>query len=416
MITGTALTGARKGAKPATRVGVAVQGSAIRMVGLRGARGPGAQVCWAVECELDSDESLANAVRELLAGAPLRRWPRPEVVVALAGHAGQVKLLHGLPPVRDAAVLAQIVGATPARFFLRNGSPVVAGGVRVDDDGHAWGTAFTVPIVAPLAEAAEDSRARLVALTTHAVALGCAVQETGADFSLTLDDDEGISTSHYHGGRLAAIQRGQATSTLPPIAWAPGLAALGDGATRFAVAYGAAMLPPHEPLTLRPAAQVQARATRRLAIAGGAAVLALAIGLTLPPWRAAREERRAGAALAALGPHYVAASRDEARLVAVDAALAEAAAFDARRTSRLLLLERLTSALPDGAALVSLRADSVDVILVVVATRIATVTAALERADGLTGLALVGAVSRELVGGRELERATFRLRAAGAAR
>ena len=205
---------------------------------------------------------------------------------------------------------------------------------------------------------------------------------------------------------------GAATPDDALVAWVPALATLGDRASRFAAAYGAAVLPANEPLVLRPAAARDATARRRVAIAGMGALACTLLALVAPPWRAARMEQDAQAALVARGPRYAAALHDESRLAATDAALAEVAAFDARRSSRLALLERLSTALPEGAALVSLRADTADVSLVVVAPRIATVTAALERAKGLTGLALVGAVSREMTGGREMERASYKLRLA----
>lgn len=418
---------ARATEQRATRIGIAVHGRQLRLVGVRGAP-PNGLLCWAIEGELEPDEPIASGVRELLAGAPLRKWPAPGVVVAVGGLAGQVKPLHGLPAADDPEVLARIVGASPTRFFLRNGVPVVAGGVRVDADGTTWGTAFAATLPAQLAESVRAAGGELVSLTTLPVATARAVaadEPDGGERLVACDDEEGGMSSdqriRVRGGRFAGAWRG----ALPDagrdveVPWAPALAALGPDAARWAAAYGAALLSPDEPLVLRPAEPSRIRAGRRRAVAAASLAVATVLALVLPPWRARALERQAMTAVAARGPRFAAALRAESRLVATDAALAQAAAWDARRVSRLALLERLTTALPEGAALVSLRADTVDATIVVVAPRMAVVTAALERARDLTGLALVGAVSREMTGGaagayggRELERATYRLRLA----
>lgn len=406
---------ARGGGKPrATRVGVAVQGNKIRIVGVDVRARRSTRVCWAVEGELESGESIAKALRELLAGAPLRRWRRTAVVVALGSHASQVRPLYGLPPA-DAAVLARIVAASAQRFFLRQAMPLVVGGVRIDDDGQVWGIAIAAPLLGELTAAVRAANARLVAITALPVALAGALQR--ADGIADCEDQIGPVTCRYRAGCFAGLLDGT-PGVEQSVPWLPALTQFGDSAPKFAVAYGAAVLEPHEALALLPAEQRYATARRRLTIAATVATGCTMIALATPLWRATQFQQRAQAEILTRGPHYAAAFRDEARLAATDAALREVAGWDARRVSQLALLDMLAGALPEEAALVSLRADTTHVSLVVVAPHITVVTAALDRASrarsGLADLSLVGAVTRETFGGRELERATLKLRVTGA--
>lgn len=94
-------------------------------------------------------------------------------------------------------------------------------------------------------------------------------------------------------------------------------------------------------------------------------------------------------------------------------ALAEAATFEARRPPLTLVLAELTTALPADAAITALRVDTVTTTMVVLAPRAASILAQLERVPTITGAELVGPVTREMVGARELERVTIRFRLTG---
>jgi hypothetical protein len=97
-----------------------------------------------------------------------------------------------------------------------------------------------------------------------------------------------------------------------------------------------------------------------------------------------------------------------AELRRVTAALDEVAAFDASRRPATTLLAELTRALPDGAAMVALRIDSAGGSLVAVAPRAPAVLMPLERVPGIRAPEIVGPVTREVLGGREVERVTVR--------
>ena len=66
--------------------------------------------------------------------------------------------------------------------------------------------------------------------------------------------------------------------------------------------------------------------------------------------------------------------------------------------------------MPAGSALVSLRVDSAEGTLVVIADHAAGVVPSLEREAGLVHPAIVGPVMRETVNGVELERAAIQFR------
>ena len=87
--------------------------------------------------------------------------------------------------------------------------------------------------------------------------------------------------------------------------------------------------------------------------------------------------------------------------------LEERASFDSSRGQVTRLLARMGDALPDSTALLSLRVDSLEVSLVTFSPRVTDVLPAL---GGVSqSVRIIGPVSHELLDGKRLERATFRL-------
>src|SRR5690606_16601406 len=84
--------------------------------------------------------------------------------------------------------------------------------------------------------------------------------------------------------------------------------------------------------------------------------------------------------------------------------------FEEGRRSTALLLASITDALPNESAITMLRIDTATVDLIVMSTRAADVLGALDRMPGVVAPEIVGPVSREISGDRELERATIRFR------
>jgi hypothetical protein len=102
-----------------------------------------------------------------------------------------------------------------------------------------------------------------------------------------------------------------------------------------------------------------------------------------------------------------AAERDLARM---SEALVEVSSFDASRRSPTLILAQLTGALPENAALVAVRLDTAGGTLVILAPRAAAALAALDSIKAVVAPAIIGPVTKEMAGTRELERATVQFR------
>ena len=126
-------------------VGISIGAREVRAVVLRNGR-----VAAATEAELAPGDTLADAVAEVLAGAPVPRFPRPAVVAALGPSRAQVRRVTGLPPVKDPRVLAEILREGTSRFFLQNGAALVthllAGRTSRLQTGYVYHYAFAMLI------------------------------------------------------------------------------------------------------------------------------------------------------------------------------------------------------------------------------------------------------------------------------
>jgi hypothetical protein len=128
-------------------------------------------------------------------------------------------------------------------------------------------------------------------------------------------------------------------------------------------------------------------------VAGLALVAAVAAPGASAHWHAQQAER----ALVSLGPTTRAVALTERALAEADDRLRAHAAFDARRRSAIELLEQLTHALPEGAALVALRMDSVGGTLMALTPRAGALVAALDTLPLLAAVEVLGPVTRERV-------------------
>jgi hypothetical protein len=388
-----------------TAVGIAIGAGEVRAVVLKAGR-----VVAASEVEVGPHDSLADAVAEVLAGAPVPKLPRPTVVAALGPSRSQVRRITGLPPVTDPRVLADILREGTPRFFLQNGTPLVTTGVRIESPGTAWGAALDADAVRAAEEGCRRAGFRLTAILPAVAVLSAGLSGerlVWRDGAVTAEVVPGA------GGRIESVRR------LPPAAAvesgdavpAAALAEVGEQAPLFAAAYGAAAAGADEVLAFRPGAHA-ARTGHvpawRLALAGTALAAALAFFAVAPARREHRAEAAASARLEQLARTRAQAARTRQDLDDVTGALAEVADFSARRRSPTLLLASLTRALPVGTALVSFRMDSAGGSVVALAPRAASVVSALERVPGVVAPEILGAVTREAAAGRQVERVTVR--------
>jgi hypothetical protein len=154
------------------RVGLSVASDGIRAVGVRAAK-----VHWAINAERSPSEDLATQIVRLLRRAKLPKWPRPIVMAAIGPSASQTKLLTGLPAISDASALRAIVRENVPRFFLRNGIPLVMGGVQMEAPGSLWATALEAPVVQNIEAACGTLGLRVRLIATSLVALTCSLED-----------------------------------------------------------------------------------------------------------------------------------------------------------------------------------------------------------------------------------------------
>ncbi len=146
----------------------------------------------------------------------------------------------------------------------------------------------------------------------------------------------------------------------------------------------------------------------RAALALSAAVVALLGGALAPALVASRQATIARTELASFDAPTRRALTELASLDAVTSALEAYGATAARRQSAIAFLSRLTVALPSETALLMIRLDSLGGTLVAVGPRASTLVSRLDSMPAVSAPEIVGPVTREVVAGRELERATVR--------
>jgi hypothetical protein len=119
---------------------------------------------------------------------------------------------------------------------------------------------------------------------------------------------------------------------------------------------------------------------------------------------------KAERAMADLASEHAEAMAVRRRVEQVTSALDEVARFADYRGSPLALLAGLAAALPAESAIVTLRVDSVSVAMVALSSSATMVVTRLERSGFAVSPEIVGPVTRERAGGREVERVTIRFR------
>lgn len=97
------------------------------------------EVLWAAEARYTTPEELEEAVSRLAAEKSLPARPRA-LLVELEPPLAQVRTIRGLPPVR-ASQLRALVATQAARFFRRNGKPLVTDACWTGPKGRREGTA-----------------------------------------------------------------------------------------------------------------------------------------------------------------------------------------------------------------------------------------------------------------------------------
>ena len=390
------------------RIGLGIASDRVRAVGARDG-----DVLWAIEGERSADGELADDIVTLLRHAALPHWPRPVVVAAIGPAASQTKRLTGLPTMAGDTALRSIVRESTPRFFLRNGISLVTSGVRVEEPGSLWAVAFDVPEVRAIESACRTLGVRLRMIVPSIVALPLALEGGSTEWS----DGEVRCEVAFAGGKMRSTRRlspqmyDHLDNAIAPTVVAS-LRTLGEEAWRYADAYGATQVRDDEPLALRPSTGELSDGTtkRGVRIAAAALLLTLITAIATPVVARAVESRRITKELATIAPRSRRAELEEVDLARMSAALSEVARFDASRRSMVGLLAQLTRAMPEGSVLVTVRIDSAGGIVALMTPRASSALAALDSVAHVRAPQILGPVTKELVGARELERVTVQFR------
>ncbi len=261
-----------------------------------------------------------------------------------------------------------------------------------------------------VAAACRDTRLTLRLITPTAVALQFA---TLAASVVWHDDDVALAITYGNSG-LASIRTSagtEADAVQPEVARA--FASIAEKAGDYLDAAGATRVPRREPIALGGHALrlTKEPSRRRLVAAGAACVAAIIIAILAPLGASMRVEHTARAQDATVHARVGAAERDAKDLGVTTAALGALASFSQSRRSLTLLLAQLTRALPEGSALIAVQVDSAGTgSVVAIGPHAAGIVDAVERVPGLTSPEIVGPVTRETTGGKQLDRVTVRFR------
>jgi hypothetical protein len=388
------------------RIGLAVGQREIRVIGLRGGC-----VWWAGAAERTLSEPLADTIAGLIDQLPRKRLDRSRVVAAIGPAHAQVKRLYGLPPVSDRRLATKLVREGASRFFIMRAGSLLTTDIHFAADGATWAAAFDRCIVESIEDACREVHAHLEGIVASVTVLSKSIEGDTIQWS---DGDVGMVVC-VSEGELRDLRRIPAAASQEPRCEEPELgeplSALGPEGLRFADAFGAATLSRPVELTLRSGdGRLKVVPAWRITLAATAALVALG-GAFISPLAVAREENReVETHLAMLASRRAAVADDLVKLADVNQALTEIAAFASSDRSVVQLLSALTQALPDGSAIISLHVTKGDGDLVALTPRAASFINRLGRTSGVAAPSIIGPVTREVIGGRELERVAISFR------
>lgn len=381
-------------------MGLALARDRVRAVLVR--RG---NVVWAAEAAMEADRPVEATIASLVAEAPVPPFSRPTLSAAVGPHASQVKLVAGLPEVQDLATLAAIVRESAGSFFLKDGVPLITTGVRAEGVGAAWAAAIDQPSVDAIRTVCRARRWRPGPIAPTAVVLPLALADEsftwtdgGVALDVTRSDLALASVRRRSGGAAEAVGAGPQA--------VPALASLGDGAARYADAYGATALRSDEPLALHP----EVGGLRPFA-RPGLVLLVAVLSLALSPLAAMWARKRAEARIAAVrSEQWQAMVAGLTQLDQITRTIDEVSRFTASRSNVTVLLGDLARALPDGSVLLSFEMDGQTGKASFLALEASATLRVVRGLPQVASADLVGPVSRITMAGRELERVAIQFR------
>jgi hypothetical protein len=386
-------------------LGVAIGGREIR--GLLVHRGV---VQWHSSQGFAEVGGLAAALRTLLSRAPrLSIGTRITVVVSPAWV--QVKSLSGLPPVKPARLASQLICENQQAFFLWKGSPALIAHTERGEDGTAWGAAFDRAVVHEITQAFRAMRMAVAYVTPSAVATVAALP---GQVIAWIDGDERFEIEGDRDG-LRRVERIVDDAALAPTSLPVALTELEDDAQRLLDAYAAAVAPRRMALGCRlQTDEAWLRRWARVRNAGiAAALFAAAIFAAIGAGtRAQNFGRSADVELARSRQAAIDLARNESELRRVTQVLNRVESFRAERGRVTRILGELAKSIPESTAMLTFHVDTVEGGFTAIAPHVADVLPELESIREIAEPRIVSSVTREILGGVHIERASFRFRRA----
>lgn len=371
-------------------LGLALSHDAVRAVVLERGR-----IVWACETLIDEEEQLGAALRDLVAEGRRAHGARGAIAVAVGPTRAQLRRLHGLPAVRDAATLSAIVQENTGRYFRQNGVPMIITPVAERTGDTGWAGAIEATVLDALAESGRELRATSISVAPLAALLGhaapdCALAWRDGDVAMELRyAGERLVESRTLPASLVARMQGEGAT------FAPELRELGDDALRYADAYAAARGGGANRLAVHPRGERRRRDARRLALAGFAFVVALAFAALAPTVAAMRVQRTASVRLVRLSSAAAPAQLVERAVADSARLLARFVAFQRTAPSRTLLLATLSCIVEEPTMFLSLRLEPSGGTLTALAPSAADLLEMLEKVPEIASPVIVGSVTPE---------------------
>lgn len=368
----------------------------------------------ATSVQLGELGSIEAGLESVFGSMPLAGVVKPHVFGAIGAASSQVRRLNNLPSIKSERALRDVVHANGARFFLKNGIPLITSAVRRDDERSGWAAAIEEPPVRALALACRSHRLTLTLVAPAIIALPLAI--SGESFVIV--DGEAVVEAHTRGdGALVDVRRVFAMSAGERNGCDGTKGASmcgGDDSIEYAVAYGATELRESEPLAIH-RQELRALADApfprwRIALAIGACIAALLFAVALPAFRARREAAAASGRLMITDRSYRAARWTETELRRTTQTLGEIDGFAKDRRSTVVFLAAITQSLPEDVWLQAIHVDQDGGTATAVAPRASSAVDGFAALHSLTSVAIMGAVLQQQIAQQHFERVTVRFR------
>jgi hypothetical protein len=388
------------------RLGVAIGNREIRALLVRAGA-----IEWHAATAIFAGHDIAASLQEVLKSAP-REITGVRVTVVVSPAWVQVKPLLGLPPLKSTRLTEALLRENQQAFYLWKGAPALIADIQTTNGSATWGAAFDRDVVQQVASGLQAARLNVRRLTPVVVAIVAAtanrqVRWTDGDDSFELEGDRGgirclnrITSSEVSDG-----------SALPAT-----LAELGDDALRFADAYAAAVAPRALALSLElQADESRTRAWARVRrVATATAVCAAAAFAAFGPgMRARRFARAAEMSLARSRAFQIELAQNESELRRVTDMLNRIESVRLERGKVMQVLGDVAQSIPDSTAMLTFHVDSAEGAFTAISPHVADVLPELADVREVIAPRIVGSVTREILGGVQVERASFRFRRPG---